>query len=80
MPTIIRENGFMVRIYLKDHEPPHVHVFRGRDEVKIRLGDAQVKPYLDEIWGMKDRDSAKALVLIDKHQERLLEAWRGIYG
>jgi hypothetical protein len=26
MPTVLRDEGFEVRIYTSDHPPPHVHV------------------------------------------------------
>lgn len=80
VPEILREKGFTVHIYLKDHEPPHVHVFYGDGEVKIRLGDEQTHPSFERIWRMKDKDSVRALILVDKHKDRLLNAWRDLYG
>jgi hypothetical protein len=40
MPTVFREHGFAVRIYLppREHSPPQVHVVRTGGEVKIHLG------------------------------------------
>ena len=37
MPTVLREAGFEVRIYTFDHPPPHVHVKRRGEEVRINL-------------------------------------------
>jgi hypothetical protein len=38
MPTVLRKDGFAVRIYFNDHLPPHVHVFKGGGQVRISLG------------------------------------------
>ena len=39
MPTVLREHGFKVRIYTKDHDPMHVHVERGDGVAAIFLED-----------------------------------------
>ena len=38
MPTVLREDGFEVRIYTFDHPPPHVHVAKAGAIVRIDLG------------------------------------------
>ena len=37
MPTLLREDGFEVRIYTLDHPPPHVPVAKAGAVVKIDL-------------------------------------------
>ena len=37
MPTLIREEGFEVRIYTLDHPPPHVHVAKAGAMVRLIL-------------------------------------------
>jgi hypothetical protein len=37
MPEIFRVGGFKFCIYLKDHLPPHVHVYKDGAHVKIDL-------------------------------------------
>ena len=80
MPTVLRSNGFAVRIYPDDHLPPHVHVFRGGDSVKINLGTAEVRPWIERIVGMSDRDAVAALQLVIAHRAQLRRAWRRIHG
>lgn len=77
MPTVLRENGFEVRIYPNDHEPAHVHVFKAGGEAKI-----QIKGEVDllELCGMKNREVLKALDLIEKHHAGLLEEWYKYHG
>lgn len=51
MPTIITKNGFRIVIYPDDHLPPHVHVFKSDQEVKINLGSFNLAPSIIEAWG-----------------------------
>jgi len=37
MPTVLREEGFEVRIYTLDHPPAHVHVAKAGAIVRIDL-------------------------------------------
>jgi hypothetical protein len=44
MPTILFINGFQFIIWPDDHEPPHVHVFKGDGEAKIQIGNSDKLP------------------------------------
>ena len=58
MPTVLRKDGFVVRVYgpPREHPPPHVHVERGPEEiVVIRLGTADGPAKVWAVYGMKDR-------------------------
>ena len=58
MPTVLRLDGFEVRIYLNDHEPAHVHVFRAGGEAKIKLGLGGQEPMLLQVTPkMSNRDA-----------------------
>ena len=77
MPTIISEDGFQIRIYPADHEPPHVHVFKGGTEVKISIKN-QVNILNPKT--MKASDIKKALEIVQKHLSLLLAKWEEING
>lgn len=79
MPTIINEDGFRVIIYMDDHLPPHVHVIKGNQEVKINLGSSTEAPYLLESW-MTKKDAKKAMQIVMRNQNLLLKSWREIHG
>ncbi|MBD1843263.1 DUF4160 domain-containing protein [Cyanobacteria bacterium FACHB-63] len=79
MPTIIREDGFRVVIYLDDHLPSHVHVINAESEVKINLGNDTELPTVIEYRG-KRSVAIKALKLVISYRSELLEAWRDIHG
>ena len=76
MPTIINKNGFRVMIYLGDHEPPHVHIFKTGDEVKIDIKTL----FVIEDYEMSDKDIGKAVKMVHENQGLLIEEWRRING
>lgn len=80
MPTVLRERGFEVRIYLNDHPPPHVHVFRAAGEVVINLGEGQMPPQVRENLSMSRADERRALELVAIHHDELVSAWRRYHG
>jgi hypothetical protein len=77
MPTLIREQGFEIRIYTLDHPPPHVHVAKAGAIVKVDLATCQVT----EIVGpVSDRDVKRAELLVGEQVEFLREEWAKIHG
>jgi Domain of unknown function (DUF4160) len=80
MATIIREDGFSIRIWSNDHLPRHVHVFKGDGECVINLEGKDGLPELREFHEMKRKELAKAIQLVCKYQEKLIAAWNDIHG
>ncbi|MGK7947208.1 MAG: DUF4160 domain-containing protein [Microcystaceae cyanobacterium] len=81
MATVLRKDGFSVRIYTNDHLPSHVHVFKAGGEAKINLGDETQYPNFVTIsTDMSNKDARKALELVTQHQLFLLKKWREIHG
>lgn len=73
MPTVLRDNGIEVMIYTRDHEPKHVHCFRGEEEVIINL----------EPLGIRDsyasnRTARQALELVERNKDFLIAEWERI--
>jgi hypothetical protein len=77
MPTLIRREGFEIRIYTFDHPPPHVHVFKAGAVVRIELSTFAVTEIVGEI---SDRDVARAERLVAEHAEPLQQAWERLHG
>ena len=77
MPTVIREEGFEVRIYTFDHPPPHVHVAKAGAIVRIDLATHEVTEIVGDI---SDRDVKRAERLVARHAKRLKEEWATIHG
>ena len=77
MPTVLREEGFDVRIYTFDHPPPHVHVAKAGAIVRIDLATHTVT----EIGGaISDRDVKRAEQLVARHAKHLKQEWTNIHG
>ena len=76
MPTVLRQEGFSIRIYTADHEPAHVHVRKGESEAKVSLLDAT----LIEEHRTSPRDMRRILEIVEANQRVLLEAWVRIHG
>ncbi len=81
MPTEWRQDGFefVIRTNEPRFEPPHVHVIKAGEEVKIFLGNDDEAPKIVGIW-MRDRDAAKALTIVANKQAYFLRVWRGRHG
>jgi hypothetical protein len=77
MPTVLREEGFEVRIYTLDHPPPHVHVAKAGAIVRIDLATRTVTEIVGTI---SDRDVKRAERLVARHAKRLKTEWTKIHG
>jgi uncharacterized protein DUF4160 len=80
LPTIHLEAGFEVRVFIKDHEPPHVHVVKDKATVVIELGNQDVRPSISRNYGMKAADVKKALRIVAEQQGVFLQKWRKYHG
>ena len=80
MPTVLREDGFVFRIYFDDHIPAHVHAFKGGGEVKISMGDRLNPPAVLSVYDMNSKEVKRALAIVAKHQVELLKRWVEIHG
>jgi hypothetical protein len=70
-PTIIRTGNLQIRVYPKDHNPPHVHVIGPDAEAKIRLHDLQC--YYSK--GFSKRALKQIKSYLKQNKKLLLEAW-----
>ena len=77
MPTVIREDGFEVRIYTFDHPPPHVHVAKAGAIVRIDLGSCTAT---EIVGAISDRDVKRAERLVAQHAKTLKKEWTKIHG
>ncbi len=80
MPTVLRVDGFQVRIFPNDHPPAHVHVYKAGTSVVIELAAATPRPAVREVAGMPSADVVKAFLIVEDHSAFLLEKWEEIHG
>jgi len=76
MPTVLRVEGFVIRIYLNDHAPAHIHVFKSGAEAVITLNPV----ILLRVWRMKSGDAADAVRIVQENRPALLRSWKAIHG
>lgn len=80
MPTILEKDGFRIIIRTRDHNPPHVHVYKADGQIAIALGSETEPVEIVANW-MKNRlDAKKAVAIVEENQMHLLAKWREIYG
>jgi Domain of unknown function (DUF4160) len=77
MPTVLREAGFEVRIYIFDHRPPHVHIWKAGAVLKIDLSTHEA---IEIVGAISDRDVKRAERLVAEHAVWLKKEWTRIHG
>lgn len=78
MPTVLVTHGLTFKFYSNEgHEPPHVHVLKGKAEAKWWL-----EPELEEEFstGFKVQELRLIRKLLNTHYDELLEAWKAHFG
>jgi hypothetical protein len=79
MITTHRAAGFRFVIFSNDHEPAHVHVFKG-GEAKINLAGPGGAPELVCAVDMTRADVRRAMDIVTEQHDRLLARWTEIHG
>ena len=65
--------GFVIRAYLDDHAPPHVHVIRGPVNLRVYLNGQRGA---DRVYGrMSSADERRAVRVVAEHRKLLLKLW-----
>lgn len=83
MATVLRADGFVIRVYgpPREHAPPHVHVERGANQlVVIRMATPTSPQRVWRVYEMRDRDVVRAFRLVERHHTRILRMWRRLHG
>ncbi len=80
MPTLLRKDGFDIRMYFDDHDPPHIHAFKAGGQAKITLGSSEVTPNLILVEGMSKKEAKTVLEIVINNQPYLLEKWEEYHG
>lgn len=71
MPVLKRFNGFVIRMYFKDENPPHVHVVGPEFEARVAIRGARI------IDGrLPARVNREALAWISANSKFLHEEWK----
>ena len=80
MPTILEKDGFRIIIRTRDHNPPHVHVYKAEGQITIIIGSETEPTEIVRVWDMNRSDAKKAVAIVEENRMHLLAKWREIYG
>lgn len=79
MPTVWTNGNIYITVYVRDHQPPHVHVSDSDNEVKIDISNdiptLMRRSKKDRISSTKKFDKV-ALKLVTEHLIACQEVWR----
>ncbi|MBI3823057.1 MAG: DUF4160 domain-containing protein [Planctomycetes bacterium] len=77
MPTVLRHGPYGFVFFSSDqNEPPHIHVKRDRAIAKYWLEPVS----LAKNRGFKQPELKRIAKLIERYQQRLIEAWHDYFG
>ena len=71
MPTLCFFYGILVRMYWRDHNPPHFHALYGSHEILIDISTLETLE-----GGFPRRALALVLEWAALHRKELMEAWQ----
>ncbi len=77
MPTILRLGPY--RFYFYSHEPnepPHIHIDRDSSSAKFWLNSIGLANNI----GFSPKELRKLYIIVEDHQETLLEAWHEYFS
>lgn len=81
MPTILKIDGYSIRVYTHDHRPAHVHVVGVDGAVVFHLncpgGPIEVRESSQSLPDLKIRKLARAVSL---QIQRLCDEWRKLHA
>lgn len=69
MVIVLRQSGFSVMIYTRDHEPMHAHVWYQGGEAIVRF---ETKVRLIEVNGLNRRDARLAEAIVEENRDFLI--------
>ncbi|MCY3864194.1 MAG: DUF4160 domain-containing protein [Chloroflexi bacterium] len=74
MVTVLyrQRHGYDVRMYPDDHDPPHVHVWKGGRQVKI---DLETMDVISMSHCFNSREIGQIVNLLREHESLLLSVW-----
>ena len=76
MARVYDGNGFQVHIWLNDHPPAHVHVYRAEGLAIIDLDTLNVRAAYD----LKPAELRRASEIVEENRSHFAKEWRKIHG
>jgi uncharacterized protein DUF4160 len=80
LPTVLRIEGFHVRIYLREHPPAHVHVWKSGAWARVELPTTEKSAHVISVRGMTTPDVVRVVRIVEANADLLLAAWERYHG
>ena len=77
MPKVLQVNGYKFYIYIDDHLPIHVHVWKGGAEAKIVL---EPEISIQSNYGFKSQQLRQVISIISDNYNFIIEKWYDTQG
>jgi hypothetical protein len=75
MARVYDRDGFQVQIWLNDHPPAHVHVYRAEGLAIVNLLTLTIRAAYD----MKPADLRRAVAIVEANRSHFLRKWKEIH-
>jgi hypothetical protein len=80
MPVIYVGDGLTVKVFTREHHPPHVHVFCRDGEAIIVIGAPGEDPEVRAVYDLRTWEVARAVEIVRENQAAFRDAWRKYHG
>ena len=80
VPTVLRIDGLLVKIYPNDHRPEHVHVIGAGKEAQYFLNVPDGPPTLRKNLRFSGKELNRIQAGLTTHLPALCTAWKEIHG
>lgn len=77
--VIVREDGWCIEIYTRDHPPPHVHARCADGRVKVLLPPPGEPVSVLAVDGLSAPQATRAVRLVETYRATLRAAWSRIH-
>ena len=77
--VVVREDGWCIEVYTRDHPPPHVHVRRGSGEAKVSIPPPGEPVSVLRVRSLSTHEAVRAVRMVEDHRDALRAAWSQIH-
>lgn len=79
MMIIVREGGWSIAVFTRDHPPPHVHARCGRGEVKVSIPPPNEPVQVLRVRNLSTALAVRGVRLVETYRHELRAAWSAIH-
>ena len=76
-PTVFRDGSFRFFFFSREEPRVHIHVSHTDGEAKYWM-EPQIELAMNQ--GLSQKQLSEALLLVERHQKEILNAWRTHFG